>query len=105
MPAPVTVAQRQAIVALLNDGVDRHQIASQVGVTPGQVAAVKAHIRMGTYGNEPNDAEIEEVAEAVDTAFGLESDMQSALRRSIEQLEPGLTIIDGDKEQTVASGS
>jgi hypothetical protein len=25
------------------------------------------------------------------------------LRRSIEQLEPGLTIIDGDREQTVAS--
>ena len=25
------------------------------------------------------------------------------LRRSIEQLEPGLTIIDGDSEQTVAS--
>src|SRR5580693_4759109 len=25
------------------------------------------------------------------------------LRRSIEQLDPGLTIIDGDREQTVAS--
>jgi RecB family endonuclease NucS len=27
-----------------------------------------------------------------------------ALRRRIEQLEPGLTIIDGDSEQTVAAG-
>jgi hypothetical protein len=25
------------------------------------------------------------------------------LRSSVEQLEPGLTIIDGDREQTVAS--
>lgn len=35
---------------------------------------------------------------------GLERDLQMALRRSIEQLETGLTIIDGDREQTVASG-
>jgi hypothetical protein len=36
--------------------------------------------------------------------LGLERDLQLALRRSVEQLEPGLTIIDGDREQTVASG-
>jgi len=45
-----------------------------------------------------------EVASAVDTAFGLERDLQLALRRSIDQLEPGLTITDGDREKTVASG-
>ena len=45
-----------------------------------------------------------EVADAFDTAFGLERDLQLALRRNIEQLEPGLTVIDGDREQIVASG-
>jgi endonuclease len=60
---------------------------------------------MGTYGNEASPAEAEAVAAGVvDAAFGLERDLQLNLRRSIEQLEPGLTVIDGDREQTVASG-
>ena len=36
--------------------------------------------------------------------IGLERDLQATLRYSIEQLEPGLTIIDGDTERSVASG-
>lgn len=36
--------------------------------------------------------------------IGLERDMQSALRQSIEQLEPGLEIIDGGAERSVSSG-
>lgn len=40
-----------------------------------------------------------------DTAiFGLEKDMQTALRANIAQLEPGLEIIDGGSERHVASG-
>jgi RecB family endonuclease NucS len=63
---------------------------------------------MGTYIEDADavaavEAE-KEVAGAFDTAFGLERDLQLALRRSIEQLEPGLTVMDGDREQTVASG-
>lgn len=105
---PVSVAQRQTIAALLKDGHGSQEIATQVGVTPGQVAAVRAHITMGTYGEVGTvggvaDTE-SELANAVDTAFGLERDLQMALRRNIEQLEPGLAITDGDKEQTVASG-
>jgi RecB family endonuclease NucS len=102
---PVSSEQKQAIRQLLGDGLDNKQIAAQIGVTPGQVAAVKAHMTMGTYGGV-NDAEATEaeVANAVDTAFGLERDLQLVLRRSIDQLEPGLTVIDGDKEQSVDSG-
>ncbi|HXC27989.1 MAG TPA: endonuclease NucS domain-containing protein [Stellaceae bacterium] len=59
-------------------------------------------IHDGSDGGAP-DTEAE-VASAVDTAFGLERDLQLALRRSIEQLEPGLMITDGGREQTVASG-
>jgi RecB family endonuclease NucS len=92
-------------MALLKEGLDNQEIATQVGVTPRTVAAVKAHVSMGTYNETATVAETEaEVANAVDTAFGLERDLQMALRRSIEQLEPGLTIIDADKERTVASG-
>jgi RecB family endonuclease NucS len=39
-----------------------------------------------------------------DPAAVHEHDLQQSLRRSIAQLEPGLTIIDGNSEQTVASG-
>jgi hypothetical protein len=107
-PAPVSVAQRQAIVSHLSDGMSPSEVAAKIGVTPRQVSAIKAHVSMGTY-REDADAvaavEAEnEVADALDTAFGLERDLQLALRRSIEQLEPGLTVIDGDREQTVASG-
>jgi hypothetical protein len=42
---------------------------------------------MGTYDTKDPEAE-DEVANAVDTAFGLERDLQLALRRNIEQLEP-----------------
>jgi RecB family endonuclease NucS len=44
-----------------------------------------------------------QVQEAEQT-FGLERDLQAALRRSIEQLEDGLTIIDGGAESSVSSG-
>ena len=36
--------------------------------------------------------------------IGLERDLQAALRDCIEQLEPGLEIIDGGAERSVASG-
>jgi hypothetical protein len=104
MPAPVSVAQKKEILSLLKQSVDSPEIAARVGVTPGQVGAIKAHVSMGTYGDDGgNDVEAD-LATALNTTFGLEHDMQLALRRSIEQLEPGLTIIDGDREQTVASG-
>ena len=98
----ISVTQRQAIVTLLKHGLGNQENAAQISVKPGTVAAVKAHISMGTY-SESIEPETE-VASAVDTAFGLERDLQTALRRSIAQFETGLTIIDGNYEQTVASG-
>ncbi len=102
---PVSEAQRLAIVSYVNEGLSNQQVASHVGVSLGTVAAVKAHMTMGSY-READDAEIvgDGSAEEAPVAFGLERDLQLSLRRNIEQLEPGLTIIDGDREQTVASG-
>ena len=39
-----------------------------------------------------------------DTSFGLERHLQQALRANIEQMEPGLRIIDGGTERTVGAG-
>ena len=37
-------------------------------------------------------------------SFGLERDLQRALRAEIQQLEPGLKVIDGGSERTVQAG-
>ncbi len=47
---------------------------------------------------------VELAAIETEQTFSLERDLQSALRRSIVQLDPGLTIIDGGAERSVASG-
>jgi RecB family endonuclease NucS len=44
------------------------------------------------------------LADAVETTFGLERDLQSALRSNIEQLEGGLKITDGGKELEIDAG-
>lgn len=104
MPSPISDDQRQEVLSLLRSGVTTKDIAAQTGVSLGQAAAIKAWITMGKYGDDSDAEIVAETASAVDTAFGLERDLQMALRRNIEQLEPGLTVMDGGKEQVVASG-
>ena len=41
--------QREAILDLLSRGYDRETISARVGVTPAQVSAISAHVKMGTY--------------------------------------------------------
>lgn len=50
----------------------------------------------------PNDESVIEEAEEI--TFGLERDLQSALRRNINQLEAGLSIADNGKERKVEGG-
>jgi len=45
-----------------------------------------------------------ELIEADEITFGLERDLQNALRSNIAQLEPGLTIIDGGSEKLTEAG-
>lgn len=49
MPKKVTAEQRGAVLRMLARGQDRETIAAAVGVTPGQVSAISAHVKMGTY--------------------------------------------------------
>jgi hypothetical protein len=53
---------------------------------------------------DDDDGEVPEVEEAIEMTFGMERDLQRALRGNIEQLEDGLRIVDGGKEQVVDSG-
>jgi hypothetical protein len=48
--------------------------------------------------------EDEEVFAAEEITFSLERDLQRALRSNIEQLEPGLKILDGGRERTTEAG-
>jgi hypothetical protein len=91
---PVTPAQTAEILSLLAQGdLNRYQIAERLGVTPGQVTAVKAVSRRGE-GRSEDTASDEAVGDAIELTFSLEKDLQRALRVNIAQLEPGLTIID-----------
>ncbi len=100
--SPIPENKKSEIIALIREGkLSREQIATKVGVSPGTVSAIKAHLTMGTY-TEPSEAE--EVIEAIETTFGLERDLQIALRSNIEQLEQGLKIIDEGRERTTEAG-
>src|ERR1035438_4106553 len=94
----VSPEQKAQILALIERGLSSPEIAQQVGVGKMVVAGYRASIA------RERNAESEEVIAAVETTFGLERDLQGALRSNIDQLETGLKIMDGGKEQKVASG-
>ncbi len=50
------------------------------------------------------DGVVAGIEEAEELKFGLERDMQAALRHNIQQLEQGLKVIDGGSERTVEAG-
>lgn len=63
MAQRVTDSQRKVVVSLLGQGLDRATIAARVGVTPGQVSAIAAHITMGTYQADASGEGNEVIAE------------------------------------------
>jgi DNA-binding NarL/FixJ family response regulator len=103
-------AVRAEILELLSAGIATEQIAQQLGVPRGTVAAVKAHLKMGSYGGSPlapsglTEADVDEIEDAANLKFGLERDMQDAPRRNIGQLDPTLRIVDDGKERRVEAG-
>jgi|SRR6185437_9723167 len=94
--------KRDMALAMIREGLDSHEISGKTGLSVRAVAAIKSHDKMGTYRSATEEAE--QVVEALETTFGLERDLQRALRSNIEQLEPGLKITDGGNEQSVPSG-
>src|SRR3989442_10622269 len=63
MPPRITDSQRKAVLTLLAQGLARETVAAQVGVTPGQVSAVAAHMKMGTYEKHGAPATVTESAQ------------------------------------------
>lgn len=104
--ASISDKQKAQIISLLQEGLlGREEIATKVGVSPGTVSAIKAHITMGTYGGAPtSEAETDELIEASEATFGLERDLQLGLRSNIQQLENGLVIVDKGKEYITDAG-
>ena len=78
------------------------------GAFDGQNKHISPYFRF--HGQEPSDEQVEEMPEIQESddpeqiKFGLERDLQRALRINIEQLEPGLKIIDDGGERNVAAG-
>lgn len=104
--ATISAEQKSQIISLIQqEQLSREDIAARVGVSPGTVSAIKAHITMGTYtGTDVSETETDELIEATETTFGLERDLQLALRSNLQQLESGLQVIDDGKERTTDAG-
>lgn len=51
-----------------------------------------------------SETEAEELETAADLKFGLERDMQEALRRNVHQLDPLLRVVDDGRERRVEAG-
>jgi hypothetical protein len=74
-----------------NGGEQTNKVLLALGFEPKQV-------------EDEDEPKLEQADEAIKTTFGIERDLQAALRSHIEQLEQGLKITDGGKEKTVESG-
>jgi hypothetical protein len=103
---PISADKRNEVRELLEKGEDNAKVAAKTGVPLRAVAAIFSHIKMGTYGGDgaPTQTPSDEVLDSIETTFGLERDLQLALRANIEQLQDGLSITDGGKEKSVPSG-
>lgn len=77
-PKRVSLEQRQEVLRMLARGEDRETIAASVGVTPGQVSAIAAHVKMGTYTLPAPDEEQShnKMAEAGNTGTNLLRQLQ-----------------------------
>ncbi len=110
------MGQREDAVSLLQQGMSTEQVARRLGIRVGTVRAWKAHGTMGTYGRREVPAvtgaveqtvaseDLTLLEEAEELKFGLEKDLHRAIRSNIQQLEPGLRIIDDGKERHVETG-
>jgi hypothetical protein len=92
------------ILLLLREGIEPLEIARRTGASRGRIGAIAAHLARGTYKSVENAEILDELETTEETKFGLERDLQNALRRHIGDLEPGLSIIDAGNERRVPSG-
>lgn len=102
MAYPIPPDQLQAMRELFDQKVPNREIAERFGVPLGSVNAQKAVWSWLKHREVASESSA--VEDAISTTFGLERDLQKALRANIQQLERGLQIIDTGKERGVTSG-
>lgn len=92
-------------------GASSKEIAKVTGFAIAQAAGIKSNAARGAYAARSTgasdlfvDSIVAETEGALETAFRFERDLQRALRANISQIDPGLKIIDGGKEQILPSG-
>src|SRR3954447_4406423 len=93
------------ILELLGEGLTTREVAERIGVSWQTVAGYKGAYPVGTAITSGSAAEgLAEVETARNLKFGLERDMQQALRTNIDQLDPKLSVVDNGKERQVEAG-
>ena len=104
MPTKVTHEQRHAVLNTLAHGQDRDTIATAVGVTPGPVSAIAAHVTMGTYAllvsEGPSLDGIHEVMESTSNLFRMLQGLEGAPGRAT-RLSPILLGSDAETGEEV----
>jgi hypothetical protein len=95
----ITDEKRGAVIKMIREGRNSHEISAKTGLPVMSIAGIRTNYTRGRYADETLG-----VAEALETTFSLERDLQRALRSNIEQLEAGLKIVDAGTERSVASG-
>jgi hypothetical protein len=74
---------RAEILHLLRERVDAAEIGRRTGATRARIGAINAHLTRGTYEKVQNVEMLDELEASTETTFGLERDLQNALRRNI----------------------
>jgi DNA phosphorothioation-dependent restriction protein DptH len=83
MGKKLTPDQREAVLQMLARGEGRDTIVAALGVTPGQVSAISAHVKMGTYSlPTPN-----EMIAAESQATGYKTEKTTNLLQQLRDLE------------------
>jgi DNA phosphorothioation-dependent restriction protein DptH len=102
MASRITETQRQAVLEMLAQGHDRVTIAARVGVTPGQVSAVAAHVTMGTY-ELPAETEAADAAPVMDRTTNLLKQLRdvSPPHRGESRMHPVLLGFDAQSNEEV----
>src|SRR5207245_246620 len=68
---------REAVLRMLAQGQDRETIAAAIGVTPGQVSAISAHVKMGTYALPQPEEQRQDAAPALERTTNLLRQLQN----------------------------
>lgn len=100
---------REQALVLCDEGLSSAEVAKRLGIDAKSIGPWKAHRTRGSYGTSTtgpvNGGTAERIEAAEQTTFGMERDLQRALRANIAQLESGLRILDGGKERQTAAGN